>query len=741
MGRQRIRMIGSALGRGRQGMQGRGTGAQVDTTLSHSRTSSSSPSVQSTAHVEEHRNISLLGPPPAPELPPRPPPPTPAPEPQHESQPESSSHPSCGRKIKEPVNKSRLWEFFTRCRAPNGEVDLEWCTCNTCGTEVLCAVRRNGTSSMWNHVRKCESHQMYGEANKQTSESDSKHAKLNLNNVSGGKPHRFNKQRINDLCIEMIIKDELPFRHVENDGLKAFVNELQPHWIILNRRQVAKSVLDKFNHKKTILLNGLKASDTRISITADTWTSIQNINYMVVTAHFMDVDWKLHKRIINFCPIVSHKGDDIGRAVEQCLRQWEISKVFSITIDNTSANDVAVQYMKRRLKGYKTLVKDGLKELEKGITTIWNCAKYVRSSSARLDKFREFAGLEQCMANANVPLDVITRWNNTFLMLQAALKYEAVFGRMAEEDALFRSYFEDKIGPPNYENWRDAESFCLFLKKFYEATIKLSAWKSVTTNILFVEMITLQTEIDKACDSPDPVLKKVALSMKAKFDKYWGSFEVVNKVVMIANVLDPRYKLQWAKVPMKKVKTSPQVIESIEADLKKVLMKIYVNLLSKGFEIAKWWKGNEATYPVLSKLAKDIFAIPCSTVASENAFSLRDRVVDPFRASLTPRMVEALVCTSDWLRADPPNLYRDPTEEDLKFYYELEELERESGFNDGQVFEAPTPIELIGSFGATIGVTVVGLLHTTPFSQFCVFLFVNGRRTEELVNYKGWLDD
>ncbi|KAL6218144.1 hypothetical protein ACLB2K_011361 [Fragaria x ananassa] len=26
-------------------------------------------------------------------------------------------------------------------------------------------------------------------------------------------------------------------------------------------------------------------------------------------------------------------------------------------------------------------------------------------------------------ANANVPLDVITRWNNTFLMLQAVLKY------------------------------------------------------------------------------------------------------------------------------------------------------------------------------------------------------------------------------------------------------------------------------------------------------------------------------
>ena len=45
-------------------------------------------------------------------------------------------------------------------------------------------------------------------------------------------------------------------------------------------------------------------------------------------------------------------------------------------------------------------------------------------------------------------------------------------------------------------------------------------------------------------------------------------------------------------------------------------------------------------------------------------------------------MVEALVCTSDWLRADTPSLYKDPTEEDLKFYYELEELEKGNGVSN-----------------------------------------------------------
>jgi hypothetical protein len=33
---------------------------------------------------------------------------------------------------------------------------------------------------------------------------------------------------------------------------------------------------------------------------------------MCVTCHFIDSDWNLHKRIINFSLIPNHKGDTIG---------------------------------------------------------------------------------------------------------------------------------------------------------------------------------------------------------------------------------------------------------------------------------------------------------------------------------------------------------------------------------------------------------------------------------------------
>ncbi|KAL3614231.1 hypothetical protein CASFOL_042305 [Castilleja foliolosa] len=97
---------------------------------------------------------------------------------------------------------------------------------------------------------------------------------------------------------------------------------------------------------------------------------------------------------------------------------------------------------------------------------------------------------------------------------------------------------------------------------------------------------------------------------------------------------------------------------------------------NSSFNILEWWKGSETRYPILSMVAKDIFAIPSSTVASESAFSLGKRVVDPFKSLLSPKMVEALVCTNDWLRADEFSFYKDPTDDDLELYKEIEEIEK-----------------------------------------------------------------
>uniref|UniRef100_A0A453FW87 HAT C-terminal dimerisation domain-containing protein n=1 Tax=Aegilops tauschii subsp. strangulata TaxID=200361 RepID=A0A453FW87_AEGTS len=78
----------------------------------------------------------------------------------------------------------------------------------------------------------------------------------------------------------------------------------------------------------------------------------------------------------------------------------------------------------------------------------------------------------------------------------------------------------------------------------------------------------------------------------------------------------------------------------------------------KKIDILGWWKENSSRFPILANMARDILAIPITTVASESAFSTSGRILDDLRTSLTPFMVQALVCTQDWLRrsTDPVDI-------------------------------------------------------------------------------------
>ncbi|CAN1120161.1 Putative AC9 transposase [Linum perenne] len=49
-------------------------------------------------------------------------------------------------------------------------------------------------------------------------------------------------------------------------------------------------------------------------------------------------------------------------------------------------------------------------------------------------------------------------------------------------------------------------------------------------------------------------------------------------------------------------------------------------------------------------MACDVIAIPITSVALEASFSIGGRVIDPSRASLGVKTVEALLCTQDWLQ-------------------------------------------------------------------------------------------
>ena len=79
----------------------------------------------------------------------------------------------------------------------------------------------------------------------------------------------------------MIIIDKLPFRCVDGYGFKKYVTTLQLKLRlkdIPSRQTMARDVIRIYNSEREKLRKSLK--DCRVCFTMDTWTSLQNLNYM-----------------------------------------------------------------------------------------------------------------------------------------------------------------------------------------------------------------------------------------------------------------------------------------------------------------------------------------------------------------------------------------------------------------------------------------------------------------------------
>jgi nicotinamide mononucleotide adenylyltransferase len=43
-------------------------------------------------------------------------------------------------------------------------------------------------------------------------------------------------------------------------------------------------------------------------------------------------------------------GETIGQVIENCLLDWGIDKLLTVTVDNTSSNSVTISYLKNVMK-------------------------------------------------------------------------------------------------------------------------------------------------------------------------------------------------------------------------------------------------------------------------------------------------------------------------------------------------------------------------------------------------------
>ena len=111
------------------------------------------------------------------------------------------------------------------------------------------------------------------------------------------------------------------------------------------------------------------------------------------------------------------------------MLDWRIERVLTISVDNASANKVALDFVRKKMSVWKNppilggkylhvrclahilnlIVRAGLRNMEKSISAIRNAVRYVRSSSSKLATFRQCVEKEKLQSKRVCVLDVPTR--------------------------------------------------------------------------------------------------------------------------------------------------------------------------------------------------------------------------------------------------------------------------------------------------------------------------------------------
>lgn len=357
-----------------------------------------------------------------------------------------------------------------------------------------------------------------------------------------------------------------------------------------------------------------------------------------------------------------------------------------------------------------SMAQDVLGAGQETIKKIRASVKYVKTSESHEEKFLELKQQLQVPTDKSLSLDNTTKWNTTYEMLLAASEMKEVFSCLDTSDPEYKD-------APSMEDWKQVENICMYLKLLYDTANMLTVKSPQSTNVFFHEVWKIQLELARAAASDDLFVSGLARPLQDKFHKYWKNSCLI---LAIAVAMDPRFKMKLVEFSFTKIfgEEAPIYIRVVDDGIHELFHE-YMNLplpafgedgsagkvkaedeqggnllTSSGlldfdmyimettsqqmkseldqyleesllprvqdFDVLGWWKLNKVKYPTLSKMARDIFSIPISTVPPESIFDTVATEMDPYRSSLRPETVEALICAKDWLQQESSKSIKEP---------------------------------------------------------------------------------
>ncbi|CAF1120454.1 unnamed protein product, partial [Brachionus calyciflorus] len=153
------------------------------------------------------------------------------------------------------------------------------------------------------------------------------------------------------LFLMFILTSGSPIRIVENNYLKQLFNCLCPEFKIRCRKTIVKLIKTCYISEKKKIENKINNASSLV-LTTDSWKSIQNFDYVGVTAHFVDHEFMNQSIVLTTRHLSGGKSaSNISKYLKEIMQEFNIvDKVRTIVTDNVITMKNAIE---KNLKLYR----------------------------------------------------------------------------------------------------------------------------------------------------------------------------------------------------------------------------------------------------------------------------------------------------------------------------------------------------------------------------------------------------
>ncbi|PTQ43663.1 hypothetical protein MARPO_0023s0007, partial [Marchantia polymorpha] len=369
------------------------------------------------------------------------------------------------------------------------------------------------------------------------------------------------KTGTSSLSCHLLVKHNISKSHKSGDPLQTFFARSTwsrtrhfDHFAdvstpITHYQTLTRSLSDHFERALLQFRSTIDSIKGAITLTLDFWSSRVMRGYMVITVRWIDEEWKLQSFVLEFCyfppPHNQHTTSDLILSVVKDFNIW--SKIKAITSDSGGEMPPAMvivienlndQYSPRLEDGFhirciyhviNRAVCDATHFIKKEVQMLRQILKAVCGSVAIRVKFSELAivlGVSKC--RVEVPgLDMETRWNTMFTMIDQSFQYRGVFSALCKSEE-----FCDRLANMALSDmdWRVLKSCKDFLQSVYHCT------PLIYKHLLTLCEETRSGQLDTGFTTP--IVKQAATAMELKLLKYSANLNC--QASKMALLLDPR---------------------------------------------------------------------------------------------------------------------------------------------------------------------------------------------------------